>query len=667
MTIALCILLGVAIGVIIGWSLASIRRPAPPDSRLEGELREQVRLSGLELATARERAGERESARAAAEAAKAASDQTLAEQRKAQKECAEADASRIRDLEATLLTMREKLAENGAALSRAVAELSAEHSLLADLRVSHRKMEEAALDAAKQAKSAADQTMDEQKQLYQAAAKDYTRRIEALETVLVAEREKLAFNGSELATAVAELAAERTTIAKLNESHEGLKSSSVEAAASAVAQRMAAEAAFNSLREAHSKLGAEAAASQAQLKAERSSLAEARDLNAKATSTVATLQREMLELKTRNGALEESVKAFTERLGVERQQLESMQEKLHKEFEAVTNRLLVDNAARFSLQSAEGLEKILTPLRDNLTAFKASLESTRTETVANTALLKEQVSRIGNEAANLARALKGEAKVLGNWGENMLDQVLAKSGLQLGLHYRRQQGTTDIEGDRKILDVVVDLPDGRHLVIDSKVSMRSYEEAMNATDDVARSALLDKHVASFRAHFAGLGAAKYQNVRGVNSPDFVLMYVPMEGAFFAAVARDPDLWAEALAKDVIIITNSTLLATLRTVENVWRVANQQKHVVDIAERGGLLYDKFVGFVEDLQTIGKALRGGQDAWDAAFNKLSTGTGNLVGQADRLRKLGVKAKKALPALLLEKAAEVEELTPVVSLHP
>jgi DNA recombination protein RmuC len=342
-------------------------------------------------------------------------------------------------------------------------------------------------------------------------------------------------------------------------------------------------------------------------------------------------------------------------LTTERQQLETIQEKFHKEFEAVSNKLILDNASRFNQQSTESLGKLLTPLKETLGEFKASLETTRKETATHSALLKEQVSRIGMEAANLSKALKGDVKVLGNWGENMLDQILEKSGLQRELHYRRQRGAKDVEGDQRFLDVIVDLPDKRNLVIDSKVSLRAYEESVNATDDPAKFAGLDRHIEALRKHFRDLGAKRYQDIHGINTPDFVLMYVPIEAAFFAAIAREPGLFAEAGDHNVVLITNSTLLATLRTVANVWRLADQQKHVLEIADRGGKLYDKFVGFVEDLQAVGDSLGKARKAWEDASTKLHTGSGNLVSQTEKLKQLGAKAAKSLPNALLEKANE------------
>ena len=260
-----------------------------------------------------------------------------------------------------------------------------------------------------------------------------------------------------------------------------------------------------------------------------------------------------------------------------------------------------------------------------------------------------------------SKALKGDVKALGDWGENMLEQILDKSGLERGLHYRCQQAVKDAEGDQRMLDVIVELPEKRHLVIDSKVSLRSYEDAVNCADDAMRTLCLDRHVEALCSHFRGVGAKRYQDSHGINTPDFVLMYVPIEAAFFAAIAHKPGLFAEALEYNVVLITKFDVAGHAAHRRTAWRLADQQKHVLEIADRGGKLYDKFVGFVEDLQQVGKALENGQAAWEAASNKLHTGAGNLVRQAEQLKTLGAKAVKSLPPLLVEKAIDADKASP------
>jgi DNA recombination protein RmuC len=423
-----------------------------------------------------------------------------------------------------------------------------------------------------------------------------------------------------------------------------------------------AQAALETQRQQLAGAQNERASAVAQLDAERQARGQLAQEHTEARAGLDRLQAELLAQRLQNGELTEKARYLDERLSTQRQEIEGIQQKFQKEFEAVANKLLMENSSRFGQQSAEGLDKLLEPLRDNLKDFKVKLDTVQQETATHTALLKDQISRIGAEAANLSKALKGDVKVLGNWGENMLDQILERSGLQLGLHYRRQSGAKDEAGEQRFLDVVVDLPDDRHLVIDSKVSLKAYEECVNCPDETTRGRHLQAHVDCIRTHFKSLGAKRYQETHGISTPDFVLMYVPIEAAFFVAVGQEPGLFSEALERNVVLITNSTLLATLRTVAHVWRLADQQKNALEIAARGGRLYDKFVGFVDDLQGIGAALDSAHKIWEEANKKLHQGAGNLVGQAEKLRSLGVKASKKLPSELTGQA-EAED-TPLVS---
>ena len=441
---------------------------------------------------------------------------------------------------------------------------------------------------------------------------------------------------------------------------------------SAGEQKLAYDAALRAALEAQSTAEKQLAEARAQLAREQTahastsarcseiekSLAEFRE-TAKQYETAATALREQLiAAEKAKSDLDAKVTFLNERLTIERAELQKVHETFRKEFEAISNSLLVRNAEHFKQQSSESLEKILSPLRENLKDFKSRLEDAYKDTATQNAVLKDQISRIGTEAANLARALKGDVKVLGNWGEQRLDQLLEKSGLQLGVHYDRQQSATDTEaGQQRFLDVIVRLPEKKHLIIDSKVSLMSYEAHINAADDAVRALHLDKHVESIRKHVRELASKRYQDLYGINAPDFVLMYIPLESAFFAAVAHEPDLFAAALEKNVVLITNSTLLATLRTVAHVWRLADQQKNALDIANRGGALYDKFVGFIEDLDDLGRSIGVSQKTYDEAMKKLHQGRGNLVRQAEELKTLGAKTSKSLPAPLLDKAREGE----------
>ncbi len=441
---------------------------------------------------------------------------------------------------------------------------------------------------------------------------------------------------------------------------------------SAQEQRAESEQALREAREARAAAEAQLTETRAELAQEQSthaaaaarlgelekSLAELREEERRSQTRETELSGQILSAEKARSELGARVESLTEKLAAERGELQKIHEAFRKEFEAISHRLLVENANHFKEQSSEGLAKILDPLRENLKDFKSRLEETSSEAGKQNAVLKDQIARIGSEAANLARALKGDVKVLGNWGEQRLDQILEKSGLQLGVHYDRQHSANEAEdGPRRFLDVIVKLPDGKHLVIDSKVSLTSYEAHLNTDEDALRTVHLQKHIECIRRHVKDLAAKRYQDLYGISSPDFVLMYIPLEAAFFAAVAHEPDLFSEALDRNVVLITNSTLLATLRTVSSVWRLAAQQKNAADIAQRGGALYDKFCGFITDLEKVGAALAEGQKQYDDAMRKLSHGKGNLVRQTEELRRLGAKASKSLPAPLLETAREGE----------
>lgn len=417
------------------------------------------------------------------------------------------------------------------------------------------------------------------------------------------------------------------------------------------------EAELAALRAGQTQSASALATAQAQLLAERQAHAGVRIERDRIAQQSAEQQEAVQGLRRQLVEREERLKFTEERLAAERQQIELLQQKFARDFEAVSNKLLVESSTKFNQQSAESLDRLLLPLRENLTLFKSSLDATRNEAASHNALLKEQIGRIGSEAANLAKALKGDAKVLGNWGENLLEQLLEKSGLKREVHYRRQQSATDAEGSQRYLDVVVNLPEQRHLVIDSKVSLRAFEEACNSPDDALRRDLLGRHVEATRKHFRELGGKRYSASAGINAPDFVLMYIPIEAAYFSAITAEPTIFEEAFESGVVLVTNSTLLPTLRTVANVWRLADQQKNAVEIAERGGRLYDKFVGFIEDLTQVGGALDHAREAWDGAMGKLHRGPGNLVRQTEQLKALGVKAAKALPLALVEQSYDGE----------
>jgi DNA recombination protein RmuC len=605
------LLLAAGAGIAIGWWLRG--RFALDGTRMEAELRDQVRARDAELGALRHELATAGEARASAVVAKeAAEDRALA----ALREKGEAEAA--------LTVTRDKSSDQAMALATAEAAAAAQATLVASLQ----------------------ETMADQRRVNEQAATAATNELTRATSALDQSRKDLAEATAKLATATAELAAREQS---LRETQAALTELRTARAAETTKAEMDLRGLETKLREN----GAALATADAQLKAEKNTTTTLKSERDSLSIDRTRGQEEYAALKQRVGELETEKTFLNERIMAERKQVESIQEKFRAEFEAISNKLLVDSSSKFDKQSSESLTKLLEPLRENLTQFRTSLEATRTEAASQNAVLRDTILRIGSEAANLTKALKGDAKVLGNWGENMLDQLLEKSGLQRDVHYRRQSGERDEGGDMKYLDVVVNLPEGRNLVIDSKVSLRAFEEAMNGTDDKERATLIDQHVEATRRHFRTLGDKRYHEIHGINAPDFVLMYIPIEAAYFAALAREPGLFAEAFDRNVVLITNSTLLATLRTVSGVWKLADQQRNALEIADRGGKLYDKFVGFIGDMQAVGKALDSGHQAWEAANNKLYQGPGNLVRQAEMLKSLKVKAAKALPIELIEQA--------------
>jgi len=343
---------------------------------------------------------------------------------------------------------------------------------------------------------------------------------------------------------------------------------------------------------------------------------------------------------------------------------EQSRQDLKKEFENVANRIFDEKNRRFTDESRKHLDGMLGPLRQQLGEFRKRVDDVydkesqgRASLLQEIRMLKDLNQQISKDAVDLTNALKGESKTRGTWGEMVLEKVLEQSGLTNGREYETQVHLKEKHGgvQSRYPDVVVHLPEGRDVIIDSKVSLRDYETYCSAETDAEREAALKAHVAAVRQHVNELSAKKYEELAGVSSLDHVLMCIPIESAMVTAVSADPRVHEEALAKNVALVGPSTLMLTLRIVAAIWRQEYQQRNVLKIAERGKLLYDKFVGFVDDLASVGKGLDNARVAYDDAFSKLKSGPGNLVGQAEKLIKLGVKARKHLPEGLAEEEAE------------
>lgn len=345
------------------------------------------------------------------------------------------------------------------------------------------------------------------------------------------------------------------------------------------------------------------------------------------------------------------------------EELALQQEQLRKDFELLATKILDEKSEKFTLQNKENLKQILNPLHEKIQGFEKKVEDSQKESISMHSALREQLlglkdlnQQMSKETTNLTRALKGDSKMQGNWGELVLERVLEKSGLEKDREYFVQQSFQREDGTRVMPDVVLYLPDSKKMIIDSKVSLVYYERFVNADED-ERSQYLKAHVNSIRKHVDQLSAKNYQDLYDIESPDFVLMFIPIEPAFAVAINEDNSLYNKAFEKNIVIVTPSTLLATLRTIDSMWNNEKQQQNAMEIARQAGALYDKFEGFVQDLTGIGKKLDGAKNDYTEAMKKLVDGRGNLVSSVERLKKMGAKAKKDLPEAILKRAENDE----------
>lgn len=346
----------------------------------------------------------------------------------------------------------------------------------------------------------------------------------------------------------------------------------------------------------------------------------------------------------------------------QKQEVEELQEKFTKEFENLANKILEEKTVKFTEQNKENLKNILSPLQEKIQHFEKKVEDTHKESIDYHAALRQQIvglkemnEQMSKETLNLTKALKGDSKMQGNWGELILERVLEKSGLEKGREYEVQQSFTNEEGNRVFPDVVINLPDGKKMVVDSKVSLTAYERYTNEEDDSQKATFLKEHINSVKRHVDQLSAKNYHDLYQMESPDFVLLFIPIESAFAIALNVDNSLYNKAFEQNIIIVTPTTLLATLRTIDSMWTNQKQQENALEIARQAGALYDKFEGFVTDLVKIGKKMDEAKSEYGNAMSKLVEGKGNLVGSVERLRKMGAKAKKALPENILKRATD------------
>ncbi|MEY3848095.1 MAG: hypothetical protein RL615_1085 [Pseudomonadota bacterium] len=333
---------------------------------------------------------------------------------------------------------------------------------------------------------------------------------------------------------------------------------------------------------------------------------------------------------------------------------------LSDQFKNLANEILEEKSKRFAEQNQQNLDILLKPLQEKLTDFRKQVDETYQSEARERFALKQEVEKLAglnlrmtDETRALTNALKGESKTQGDWGELVLETILENSGLRKGEEYLVQDTQTISDGSRLQPDVVIRLPESKHLVIDSKVSITAYTRYIQTDDDAIKTAELNSHVLSIKQHIQGLSAKNYQDLYGVGSIDFVLMFIPIEPAFLAAMRHAPDIYQDALKKNIVIVCPSTLLATVRTVAHLWRQEHQNRNAQKIARQCASLYDKFVGFVEDLDKVGQRLEQAQISYTDAVGKLKTGRGNLIRTAENVKKLGVKPNKSLPSKLTDVA--------------
>lgn len=388
------------------------------------------------------------------------------------------------------------------------------------------------------------------------------------------------------------------------------------------------------------------------------------------------LEGRLIEAEKQVNTLNAQIATLSTQLQQERQQsieklalLQSARDELSSQFKNLANEILEEKSKRFSEQNQQSLGQLLEPLKSRLQEFQGKVEQVYVQEGKDRSALAEQVRQlmelnktVSQEANNLTKALKGSNKTQGNWGELILERVLETAGLRKGEEFDVQESHTTSDGKRLQPDVVLHLPEDRHLVIDAKATLVAYEDYASAEDDKHRDAALKRHLDAVRAHIKGLSDKNYQDLYGLKSLDFVLMFVPIEPAFMLAVTHDRDLFMDAWNKNVLLVSPSTLLFVVRTVASLWRQEAQNRNAQDIAKRGAELYDKLAGFVEDMESLGNRLSQAQKDYDGAINKLSTGRGNLIRQAEMLKKLGVKPNKALPTPMVEQANEGHDSTDI-----
>ena len=372
------------------------------------------------------------------------------------------------------------------------------------------------------------------------------------------------------------------------------------------------------------------------------------------------LATDLDEERQKNINLSKTVATLEESNKNLRNQYEENEKLLADRFENLANEILDKKSQKFTDQNAKNLGTLLDPLKDKIEKFEQKVEKSNQESLKWNTALKTQIDslrdlnqQINKEAENLTKALKGETKTQGNWGEFILESILEKSGLVKDREYMVQSSNTSEDGRRLQPDVIVKLPDDKHVIIDSMVSLVAYERFVNAEEELEQTSYLALHVESVKRHVKQLSEKEYQKLAGLDGLDFVLLFIPIEPAFSLALQADTELFTNALDRNIVVVSPTTLMATLRTIAGIWKNEYQSRNAIEIARQSGNLYDKFVGFTADLIKIGRTMDTAKDTYQEAMNKLSSGKGNLVSRVENIKELGAKASKTIDSKLIERA--------------